>query len=229
MTELERVALWNTTAGKPCGCSNGSDELMQSQVGYLFEEAEELYAANRRSLEHSFLDACGDVLVVAGGIYHLVGATQFPRLPATGKPETDVMEELVDQLYFLTKSAKEDFGKIDPRSLASAAIGLVCDMLHLKGYDPEEILRIVNDSNFTKFCSTVEEAKLSRHLYAKKKRYSNVKYKKVGNYRVLYGDDTLHGTKGKTLKSCRFKEPCFLEVIGRVRPDLMGGKSSETN
>jgi hypothetical protein len=224
MTELERVGLWNTTAGKPCGASNGEDELMRSQVLFIAEEitgTSELYESFRRGKEHGLLDGCGDVLVTAAGVLHLIGHDSFKRLPAENDTGDKDIMEVVDELYFLGLSLKEDPLRLDPASVANACIQYVCDILHIKGYDPEAVLKIVNDSNFSKFCNSAEEAKASVRAYMGKKRYKKVNYKKVGAYRIVFGDDVVNNTKAKTLKSIHFKEPCFLDMIKEVNPELM--------
>ena len=185
MTEMERVGLWNITAGKPCGASNGEDELMRSQVLFVAEEITgtgELYESFRRGKEHGLLDGCGDVLVTAVGVLHIIGHNQFSRLPETGDVSDKDLDEIVDEIYFFGESLKEDPLRLDPVAVANACIQYVVDILHIKGYDPELVLKVVNDSNFTKFCKTVEEAKASVRAYINKPRYQNVKYKKVGEY-----------------------------------------------
>lgn len=232
MSEMQRVALWNTTAGKPCGEGLNNKDLLMAQVGYIAEEVtgtNELYPSYRRGLEHDLLDGCGDVLVTAAGLLHLVGYDNFRVLPPTGHVE-ESLDELVDTLYLPSVDIAQDVKgyfehgaevRIDPVQYANMAIQVVCDILYIKGYDPEQVLKVVNDSNFTKFCTSALEAKASVHAYTKKSRYRNVKSKRVGKYWVIYGDDVLHGIKGKTLKGIHFGEPCFLSMIEQVNPDKL--------
>lgn len=225
MSEMNRVALWNTTAGKPKGA--GTEELMRSQMLMLVEEVtgvDELYASYRNNKEHGLLDGIGDVIVVAVGALHLLGFDNFKVLPAQSNIVDKDIDELVDEIYFLANAIKEDPLRLDPSSVAMTCIEYCVDICHIKGYDPEEVLRIVNDSNFSKFCKTVEEARASKAAYTKKKRYSNVTYTKIGKYYVLSGDDEIHGAKQKTLKSINFYEPCFLNLIEQVNPQALEGK-----
>ena len=252
MTEMNRVGLWNTIAAKPLGCSNGSDQLMQSQMKYVIEEVtqpNELYASYRNNLEHGFLDGAGDVLVTAVGVLHLLGQEDFARLPATSDKvlSEEDLPELMDELYLLMqeldtnpveyntdtrcmyhKMADTGVYIVNPAQVAHAAIQYVVDMLHIKGYDPEEILKEVNDSNFSKFCKTIEEARASVRIYTAKDRYNKVKYKRTDKFWHLYGNDKLTGAVGKTLKGIHFREPNFIPIIERVHPELIekatGGK-----
>lgn len=219
-TEMAKVAIWNTVAGKGSGDGLVDESLVHNQLGFLAEEAEELYGAFRNRKHHALLDAIGDVLVVAAGVHHLIGATSFPELPSKGESDEPI-EEIIDSLYFLTKEVAEQPERVSPASVANAAISYACSVAHFYGYNPEEILAIVNRSNFTKFDESANEARTSVRAYKMKTRYTHVHSKRVGNIWVIYGNDKVNGTENKILKSVRFREPCFLALIERVNPQFM--------
>ena len=233
VTEMERVGLWNTVAGKPCGSAIDDQELLINQVKYIIEEVNgdnELYASYIRRHEHGLLDGCGDALVTAVGVFHLLGHDSFARLPATTNREVPLtvedLPDIIHELRLYISAIEEDPLRISAISTATFVIECVCDILHIRGYDPEAVLKIINDSNFTKFCKTLNEAKASVAAYSNKDRYVNVKYKymKGSGYRVIQGDDKAAGVVGKTLKSIYFTEPCFIDMIREINPDkLVGG------
>lgn len=234
ITELERVGLWNHTAGKPFAQGLVDKNCLIDQLKFIIEEVtgdDELYASHRRKQENMTLDGCGDVLVTAAGVYHLLGLSCLPRLPkeATKDLSKTNTEELVDELYFMMQDLQE---KIDneaiqlnqieylSRQIADICVDNVVDILHIKGYDPELILQRVNDSNFTKFCTNPIDAKSSVAAYKGKNRYTHVASRKVGKYYVIRGNDKVHGVKQKILKGVHFAEPFFMDIIEKVRPDL---------
>lgn len=111
----------------------------------------------------------------------------------------DLIHEELNEL--ITANTRED--ELD-------AIGdilvVVTGAAHAKGVNAEELLKRINDSNYTKFDTNEDDAKLSVEKYANDSRYENVRYKKVGECYIIFGDK-VGGAKNKILKSHKYQEP----------------------
>ena len=215
MNQLQRVALWNTTAGKPAASLPLDHQLVQSQVGYVVEESEELFKAVQEKDIVELLDAIGDTLVTVGGLMHLTGTTEYFSLRLCGGDPDGFITTMDDESLFpkvdeiqrgvlqLKRQVSQEHSTIICENIISSLCGLADDL----GFCPEAILKVVNDSNFTKFCRNPEDGKQTRLMYNRKDRYKNIRVNQVGNFWVVTGDDLLYNTKQKTLKSIYFEEP----------------------
>lgn len=78
-------------------------------------------------------------------------------------------------------------------------------MMRAMGYDPHKVMKIIADSNYSKFCVNEDEAKASVAEYAKKGVQAT--YRKVGSLYIMYRmeDD-------KILKGINYKEPDWSEL-----------------
>ena len=122
------------------------------------------------------------------------------------KPDTELFclyLDLIKEEYEELLSAEDREDHLDA---AGDLYVVITGMLHSMGVNGEELLKRINDSNFSKFATTEEEAKKSVLRYMDDLRYENVSYKKVGGYYVIRGDK-VNGGKNKILKSYKFKEP----------------------
>ncbi len=70
--------------------------------------------------------------------------------------------------------------------------------------DPEDIFKEINDSNYSKFCETVEDAQASVDAYENDDRYHSVFYELVEGQYVIFGYKTG-------------------EVVGQVQPKVLKG------
>lgn len=143
MSELKRIADWNTRVGVVMERRELTDESVESQLEFINEEHRELTDAFEDGDLVEVLDACGDLLVVVSGLIHRLG------------------------------------------------------------YDPDTILKEINDSNYTKFVKTTSEAVSSVHSYENDKRYTNVR---VDEYGVVWGTVRATGAT-KVLKGINYKPP----------------------
>lgn len=78
------------------------------------------------------------------------------------------------------------------------------------GYCPESLLECINDSNFSKYCMTEEEAVMSVEGYNSMVRYKDVYYEQVGEYYIVRGYEAAAGEKvgkGKILKGVMYQDP----------------------
>ena len=214
MNQLQRVALWNTTAGKPAASLPLHHQLVQSQVGYVVEESEELFKAVQEKDIVELLDAIGDTLVTVGGLMHLTGTTEYFNLKAPLGVDPAIFTMDDETLFTAVDEVQQEVllmkGQESSESISVACeniISTVCTLVDDLGFCPEAILKVVNDSNFTKFCRNPEDGKQTRLMYNRKDRYKNIRVTQVGNFWVVTGDDLLYNTKQKTLKSIYFEEP----------------------
>ena len=123
---------------------------------------------------------------------------------------------LIDEEYLELQEAHdtEDFqGYLD--SLADLIV-VAAGGLYSVGIHPNEVLRVVNESNMSKFCTTEQEAKDSVAAYKDDHRYEDVhyEYNKENNKYVIRGKKI--GQDGwKILKSVNWQEPDFSHLIGK--------------
>lgn len=132
----------------------------------------------------------------------------FPRTQR-GIYDNDVLS----QMKFIDEELKElkeamNFGDIN-NTLKEAAdlIVVTAGLIHRLGYDPDEVMDVVNESNMSKFCYSEEDAKESVELLNETQsgRYEDIHYKKVGDYYVIYGIPK--GSSGrKILKGKNYRE-----------------------
>lgn len=93
---------------------------------------------------------------------------------------------------------------------------VTCQMCYALDIDPEDLLKEINDSNFTKFCINEEHAILSVEAYRDDPRYKNVFYEKFGNYYIIKGykiSDDITKTSPKVLKGIFYREPDLSKFI----------------
>ena len=93
---------------------------------------------------------------------------------------------------------------------AGDLIVVAAGLIAMMGYNPVEILKEINDSNFSKYCTSEEEAVESVESYSDDPRYIEVCYKQVGDYFVILGKKVGHGGSGfKILKGVNYREPAL--------------------
>lgn len=82
--------------------------------------------------------------------------------------------------------------------------------------DPEEIFRVVNDSNYTKFCYNEDDAISSVKSYENDERYHSVYYDVIGDTYVIFGykEGMVAGVdKPKVLKGIHYQEPNISQFV----------------
>jgi len=126
-------------------------------------------------------------------------------------------DPLVDTYVGLVKEeGKELFlahAKRDVKEMLDGAADLIVvatGLMHVLGYDANQILGLVNDSNYSKFCLNEDDAILSVEAYANTGRYTNVRYEQVGDYFIIKGDEGK--VKGKVLKGYAYIPPQLPDV-----------------
>ena len=83
------------------------------------------------------------------------------------------------------------------------------------GYDPDEVLKIINDSNMSKFCDNEEDAIQSVEAYEDSEEYRDVHYRKVRGRYVIYGykKDVTVSCKPKILKGIHYQPSKLGEIL----------------
>jgi len=122
-------------------------------------------------------------------------------------------KEDTELFYLYWDLIKEEFNELleaKTREEVLDALGdlyvVVTGELHSMKVNAGDLLKRINDSNFSKFDTTEADAKISVAAYENDERYENINYEKVGGYYVIRGDK-VGGAKNKILKSHKYKEP----------------------
>ena len=119
---------------------------------------------------------------------------------------------LIEEEFQETLDAMSDENLEEVLDGAADLIVVAAGLIHKLGYNPNDIMKIVNESNLSKFCDSEEEADKSVAHYQKSSRYSNVYWEKVGNKYVVFGWLT-GANKAKILKSVNYKEADFSHIV----------------
>ena len=87
-------------------------------------------------------------------------------------------------------------------------IVVVSGLAHKLGFNTQEIMDIINESNFSKFCYTLRQAEKSVESYKNDDRYKNVTYEIIDGIYVIKGKpkDNSDGSY-KILKGINYKSP----------------------
>jgi len=122
-------------------------------------------------------------------------------------------KEDTELFYLYWDLIKEEFNELleaKTREEVLDALGdlyvVVTGELHSMKVNAGDLLKRINDSNFSKFDTTEADAKISVAAYENDERYENIHYEKVGGYYVIRGDK-VGGAKNKILKSHKYTEP----------------------
>jgi len=122
-------------------------------------------------------------------------------------------KEDTELFYLYWDLIKEEFNELleaKTREEVLDALGdlyvVVTGELHSMKVNAGDLLKRINDSNFSKFDTIEADAKISVAAYENDERYENIHYEEVGGYYVIRGDK-VGGAKNKILKSHKYTEP----------------------
>lgn len=144
----------------------------------------------------------------------------FNNLAGVEPEDRNINHPLIeDQLSFIEEEFKELFDAVsdNDRKEVVDALGdllvVVGGALHRLGYDPKVVLRIVNDSNMSKFLDRdsphfLKDCILTLEKYSSDDRYKNVYVDEEG---VVYGIVKATGNK-KILKGINYQEPDWSQI-----------------
>lgn len=95
---------------------------------------------------------------------------------------------------------------------AGDLIVVTAGLLIALGYHPNDVMKKINSSNLSKFCTSEADAKLSVEAYADDPRYVDVHYRQVDVFFVIYGKKASNPNGAwKILKGINFFEPDIKE------------------
>lgn len=114
---------------------------------------------------------------------------------------------LIDEEYIELSDAVEQNNLQEILDGASDLIVVAAGLLHTLGFDPNQVMQVINESNMSKYCSDEQEAKRSVQQYDGDSRYKNVHYKYQSEFDkwVVYGEK-VDGKGLKILKSWKYKD-----------------------
>jgi len=101
-------------------------------------------------------------------------------------PSIDMQRSLINEE--VNEELTEAFEKgslLDILDACGDSIVVIAGLIHKLGFDPNEVMRAVNDSNLSKFCVTEHHAQKSVEAYENHPDYSDVEYtfdSKLGLY-----------------------------------------------
>lgn len=136
-----------------------------------------------------------------------------------GDPYVTLSFDLVREEWFELNDGMADNDVKEALDACGDLLKVVSQLCYSLDVDAESLLHEVNNSNFSKFCTTEEDAKKSVHSYFNDERYHNVFYKKVGSVYVIFGykvgQVADEATKPKVLKGIHYREPFLSPFIKR--------------
>jgi predicted HAD superfamily Cof-like phosphohydrolase len=129
-------------------------------------------------------------------------------------------KDILSQLSFISEEYKELTDAFDEEDLVEVLdacadlIVTAAGMIHRLGFDADEVVKEINDSNMSKFCYTLEDAVASVKAYSDDHRYSNVSYVRVKEGVFVIKGDVVGGKAGKILKGVNYKKPDIESLLG---------------
>lgn len=117
---------------------------------------------------------------------------------------------LIEEEYNELKLALYKDDRVETLDALADLLVVTVGTIHSMGYPAKELLRVVNDSNYSKFCQSKDEAVQSVEGYSSMMRYKDVHYKQVGDYYVIFGHDKSGSSDEnsyKVLKGLNYHRP----------------------
>lgn len=212
MSEMGRIIQWNQIAGNPTTLLS-IEELQGTPIGLVKEEINELLDAIVKADYIELLDAAGDILVVCNGLLNQMDTPIKSDSELSSVPLLSA-NEAFDLLLRLRNTLK-DVSELDTNEkiirVAYSAIKVALSFCYVCKVSPMEILRRINDSNFSKFCTDPQESKWSVDSYELSTRYHHVHYVQIGDYYIIRGYNGLN-ERPKVLKGLGYAEPELFDL-----------------
>lgn len=207
-TELDRVITFNKLMKREVG--NRDHLFLQSQL-LVKEGIKELSEAAYQQDRIKLRDALADTVVVAiGGAYICSGSSDDLSEPFQAIGESGIIYQAVTACVLYVESdqlSSEELG-----GMFHAVINCVECFAISEGIDLANDLKAVNDSNFSKFCKTANEALATIHKY-KTEFGVDSEYRATGDdnypFAVYVAETKGDFPKGKLLKSVDYQGPIF--------------------
>lgn len=220
MSEMSRIVQWNQISGNPTTLLS-IEELKELPLGLISEEANELLDAVTKADYVELLDAAGDLLVVSNGLLNMMDTPVKTDSELSSVPLVSA-NEAFDLLLRLRNTIKDKDSINSYEKLiriAYTAIKISLSFCHACKVNPIEILRRINDSNFSKFCTDPQESKWSVDSYELSTRYHHVHHVQIGDYYVVRGYVGMN-ERPKILKGLGFQEPELWDLAIKAKENF---------
>jgi len=253
MEEYELAKTFNIVSGKEVYDSPNTlidakfRKNMMSQYQFLESEIRELEVAEGRPTRSNIeiLDAICDGKYILYGTECYMGFTPMDYESITGYTivlSENIFDEItnVRKLVDIMKTTIEvgdDDSIYDNLKIILMAIDIkLTHIAELYGYDYKRAFAIVHEANMSKFCSTIEEAKLTVEYYDKIKFTTDYKYPDYRlspdhTYYIVYNNDTSENpiNNGKILKCINWKEPDLSPLFANEECKTMSNNNLDNN
>ena len=140
--------------------------------------------------------------------------SKFNEIAGSEKKLRDIHDpEILFQMGLIEEEFEELTMAMTNKDLTETldAIGdmivVVSGLAHRLGFNTQDIMNIINESNFSKFCYKVEDAETSVNYYAYSKRYEDVHYELINDIYVIKGKPRDGNGSYKILKGINYKSP----------------------
>lgn len=149
-------------------------------------------------------------------LFNRLGGNEANKVPyETRESFDDVMKNDLVQRYLDLINEEYEKELLVAKSVdelldaAGDLIVVTVGLIFAAGYDPLKVMREINRSNLSKFCTTEEDAIESVKRYENDERYFDVKYEKRDDLYVILGRKVGEGNDSayKILKGIDYSEP----------------------
>jgi hypothetical protein len=217
--ELQRIIDWNIRAENFAGDEEIGSVVEVAQRNLIKEELQELKDAFNSGNRDKTIDALTDLAVVITGYFHRVCNRGVPsfykewkelfKKGITWSPlnNVDVSTAIKDCVFAIEEDlfrVGTDINAIKP-TLFLRPLYLSLLSIYTMGHNPAKVLKIVNDSNFSKFVDVTDDDEVWSTIksYEKDDRYTDVRVNESG---VVLGTVVATGSK-KVLKGAKYTPP----------------------
>lgn len=124
--------------------------------------------------------------------------------------------DLISEEYEELLIAYADNDLVETLDALGDLLKVVSGMVHSLGYCPEKLLKVINDSNFSKFTQDEMVAQISVDAYNGQDRYHDVTYTQHGDHYIIKGyegSQNMDNSAGKVLKQIYYVQPNLQEFV----------------
>lgn len=124
------------------------------------------------------------------------------------EPTIEVQEDLILEEVEEIEEGLDENNLLKVLDGIGDTIVVVSGLAHKLGFDTKEIMDIINESNFSKFCENEHDANLSVQWYINNDtRYYDVHWELIGDFYVIKGKKSPDPESYKILKGIHFVGP----------------------
>lgn len=223
MTHYDLVGEFHETFGHPMRTTKYTDistqdhKLLQFRHDLIKEELDEFFDAYRNNDLVEMADALCDLSYVIHGAMHCFGIysdqSHDDNDNMDGKNLKDIVMDYIGTSFEMAMyTSLNNMLLLGDFIVIEYELGQMLKRLYRLGYclgfPMDRLFREVHRSNMTKVCGNIEQASRSIEYYIKNGRYPNPKFRKKGEYYVVYCADT-----SKILKNIEWQMPRIKELL----------------